>query len=465
MNTTLDDAHRLVRAAILEFRDQPVGTVAAFHPELPAENYGECFVRDFVPSALVFLMEGEYEIVRNFLRIVLEVSDQQRGVAGHDVVPGVMPASFKITKRTSGDEQIMADFGDRAIGRVAPVDSMLWWIGILGMYVEVTGDRTLAEETDFQNAIREILELLLRDTFEIYPTLLTPDACCMIDRRMGIYGHPLEVQSLFYGILRTARNLLIPSDETRHLLKLVQKREEVLRDYVRKYYWLDLKRLNEIHRYKTEQFGHEITNVFNIFPESIPEWITDWLPDEAGYLAGSIGPGRLDFRFFALGNLVAILVGLATRDEANRIMKLYEMRWDDLVGMMPLKICFPAIEGIEWRVRTGCDSKNVPWSYHNGGNWPALLWAFTGAALRVGRDDLARRAFEIASRRLLADSWPEYYDGKSGRLIGRRASFNQVWSAAALIASHRLLEDPTRVSLLSIGFPEELASAHPKKMS
>ena len=92
---------------------------------------------------------------------------------------------------------------------------------------------------------------------------------------------------------------------------------------------------------------------------------------------------------------------------------------------------------------------------HNGGNWPALLWAFTGAALRVGRDDLARRAFEIASRRLHADSWPEYYDGKSGRLIGRRANFNQMWSAAALIASHRLLEDPNWVSLLGIGFPEE----------
>ena len=123
---------------------------------------------------------------------------------------------------------------------------------------------------------------------------------------------------------------------------------------------------------------------------------------------------------------------------------------------MPLKICFPALEGIEWRALTGCDSKNVPWSYHNGGNWPALLWAFTGAALRVGRDDLARRALEIASRRLPADSWPEYYDGRGGRLIGRRASFNQVWSAAALIASQRLLADPQWVSLLGIGFPEEL---------
>jgi len=36
------------------------------------------------------------------------------------------------------------------------------------------------------------------------------------------------------------------------------------------YYWLDLKRLNEIYRYKGEEFGLEVANKFNIYPESIP---------------------------------------------------------------------------------------------------------------------------------------------------------------------------------------------------
>ncbi len=445
-SAAIDSAYKLLRDSVIEFEGRPVGTVAALHPELPAENYQECFIRDFVPGALVFLLDGEFEIVRNFLRTVLEVCHQPRTIAGHDTMPEVMPASFKVTRLGSGKEEVVPDFGDRAIGRVAPVDSIMWWVGLLERYVEITGDMALAREPIFQRELRAILELCLRDSFEIYPTLLTPDGCFMIDRRMGVYGHPLEVQSLYYGVLRWMPFLLEDTEDNKHALELARKRADVLRDYVRSYYWLDLKQLNEIHRFKTEEFGHDVKNLLNIFPESIPQWIESWLPDEGGYLAGNIGPGRLDFRFFALGNLFAVIFNLASREESAKLFELYEARWSDLVGFMPLKICFPALEGPEWELITGCDSKNVPWSYHNAGNWPCLLWAFTAAAIRADRQDLAQRAFDIALHRLPGDGWPEYYDGKRGRLIGRRASFNQVWSASSLILSDKFLEDPGRIS-------------------
>lgn len=444
-NAVVESAYKLLRDSMIEFEGQPIGVVAALHSDLPAENYQECFVRDFVPSALVFLLDGEFEIVRNFLRTVLLLTEQQHRVVGHDIVPGVMPASFKVTERSSGKAEVVPDFGDRAIGRVAPVDSIMWWVGLLKRYVQRSGDVALAREPIFQHGLREILDLFLQDTFEIFPTLLTPDGCFMIDRRMGVHGHPLEVQALFYEMLRCMPVLLAPNDENMQALALAKKRADVLREYVRNYYWLDLKRLNEIHRYKTEEFGYDITNLLNIFPESIPAWIADWLPDEGGYLAGNIGPGRLDFRFFALGNLFAVLLNVASAEQSRRIFDLYGARWSDLVGFMPIKICFPALEGREWELITGCDSKNVPWSYHNGGNWPCLLWPFTAAALRAGRRDLAQSAFDIACQRLPEDHWPEYYDGKNGRFIGRRASFNQVWSASALILSHKLLQDSHRL--------------------
>ena len=31
--------------------------------------------------------------------------------------------------------------------------------------------------------------------FDLFPTLLVTDGSCMIDRRMGIHGHPLEIQA------------------------------------------------------------------------------------------------------------------------------------------------------------------------------------------------------------------------------------------------------------------------------
>ena len=39
------------------------------------------------------------------------------------------------------------------------------------------------------------------------------------------------------------------------------------------------------------------------------------------------------------------------------------------------------MEGVEWENKTGSDPKNWPWSYHNGGHWPSLLWFFGSSIL------------------------------------------------------------------------------------
>jgi hypothetical protein len=293
--------------------------------------------------------------------------------------------------------------------------------------------------------------LLLRDTFEVFPTLLVPDGSFMIDRRMGVYGHPLEVQSLFYGVLQTVLDLLPETDSgCLQLRDMAENRQKILRSYVRLFYWLDLERLNEIHRYKTEEFGTGSVNMLNIYPESIPDWLSNWLPEGGGYMVGNLGPGRMDFRFFSQGNMLAILFGLATQDQGQHIFNLYISHWDKLVGDIPVKICYPALEDIGWQMLTGSDAKNAAWSYHNGGNWPVLLWPFVAAALKCGRTDLAEVAFEQACNRLQRDKWPEYYDGLRGRLIGRRANLFQTWSASGLLLANQFLEQGPDLNL----FPE-----------
>lgn len=139
---------------------------------------------------------------------------------------------------------------------------------------------------------------------------------------------------------------------------------------------LDLKQLNDIYRYKTEEYSHTAVNKFNVIPDSLPEWIFDFMPTHGGYFIGNVGPSNMDFRWFCLGNWIAILSSLATPDQSTAIMDLIESRWEELVGEMPLKVCYPAIESHEWRIVTGCDPKNTRWSYHNGGSWPGMFSAF-----------------------------------------------------------------------------------------
>ncbi|KAF8692519.1 hypothetical protein HU200_039620 [Digitaria exilis] len=450
------EAWRLLRRAVVSYCGEPVGTVAAEDPECTETlNYDQVFIRDFVPSALAFLMRGETEIVRNFLLHTLQLQSWEKTVDCYSPGQGLMPASFKIRtvpldENNEGFEEVLdPDFGEAAIGRVAPVDSGLWWIILLRAYCKITGDSALLERVDVQTGIQLILSLCLSDGFDMFPTLLVTDGSCMIDRRMGIHGHPLEIQALFYSALRCSREMLVVNDGSKNLIRAINNRLSALSFHIREYYWVDMKKINEIYRYKTEEYSHDATNKFNIYPEQIPSWLVDWIPEEGGYLIGNLQPAHMDFRFFSLGNLWAIASSLTTPKQAEGILSLIEEKWDDLVANMPLKICYPAMEDDEWRIITGSDPKNTPWSYHNGGSWPTLLWQFTLACIKMGRPELARRAIAVAEERLSDDKWPEYYDTRSGRFIGKQSRSYQTWTIAGFLTSKMLLENPELASVLT----------------
>jgi hypothetical protein len=447
--TIEQQANRLLEKSIIYYQQKPVGTVAAADSEREVLNYDQCFIRDFIPAALVFLIQGKTDIVYNFLIETVGLQKQTRRVDCYQPPTGLMPASFKVELESLEDKQYLhADFGDKAIGRVTPIDSCLWWIILLRAYTKATGDRELAHSDNFQEALAFILEICLGPQFEMTPTLLVPDGASMIDRPMGLSGHPLEIQSLFYIALRAAREMLVRNTEGEILVDKINNRLGSLVYHLRDYYWLDLKKLNQIHRYQSEQFGESVVNKFNIYPESIPYWLTEWMPDQGGYLAGNLGPGKMDFRFFSLGNLVAIMGSLTTEQQSSDILNLVEHRWSDLVSKMPIKLCYPAFSGLEWRIITGCDPKNTPWSYHNGGSWPVLLWMMMAACQKMGREDLGDRAMAIAELRLSQDDWPEYYDGKNGRLIGKSSRKFQTWTIAGWLLAKLLRENPRCLDLV-----------------
>ncbi|BAZ07541.1 glycoside hydrolase 100 family protein [Calothrix sp. NIES-3974] len=452
------EAWSALEKSIIYYQGRPIGTVAAYDNSTEALNYDQVFVRDFVSSALLFLIKGQTEIVRNFLEETLKLQPKEYQLDAYQPARGLMPASFKVVSH-HGEEYLEADFGEHAIARVTPVDSCLWWLILLRAYVVATKDYCFAYHPEFQNGIRLIMELCLRNRFDMYPTLLVPDGACMIDRRMGIYGHPLEIQSLFYAALRAARELLI-CEGNQSIIAAIDNRLPLLCAHIRQHYWIDLNRLNAIYRFKGEEYGKTAVNLFNIYADSLPYYELDkWLPTNGGFLAGNVGPSQMDTRFFSLGNLMAIISELATEEQSTRIMNLIEERWEHLVGDMPMKICFPALEGEEYRIVTGCDPKNIPWSYHNGGSWPVLLWMLAAAALKTKKTYLAQKAIELAEERLHADSWPEYYDGKKGRLIGKQARANQTWTIAGFLLAKEIIANPAYLPLVSFEeLPQELVS-------
>ena len=450
-----EEAWRLLRQSVVTYCDSPVGTMAANDPTDTAPlNYDQVFVRDFVPSALAFLMKGEGEIVRNFLLYTLQLQSWEKTVDCYSPGQGLMPASFKV--RTSPleedkfEEVLDPDFGESAIGRVAPVDSGLWWIILLRAYGKITGDYSFQERVDVQTGIKMIANLCLADGFDMFPTLLVTDGSCMIDRRMGIHGHPLEIQALFYSALRSSREMITINDSSKNLVRTINNRLSAISFHIRENYWVDKGKINEIYRYKTEEYSTDATNKFNIYPDQVSPWLMDWIPENhrCGFLVGNLQPAHMDFRFFTLGNLWSIVSSLGTPRQNQAILNLIEEKWDDLIGHMPLKICFPALESSEWQIITGSDPKNTPWSYHNGGSWPTLLWQFTLACMKMGRPELAEKAVTLAEKRLQADRWPEYYDTRYGKFIGKKSRLYQTWTIAGFLTAKQLLQNPEMASSL-----------------
>jgi hypothetical protein len=180
--------------------------------------------------------------------------------------------------------------------------------------------------------------------------------------KQGIYGYPIEIQAFFYFSLRCARQMLKPERDGKELIERIDKRITTLSFHVQEYFWLNFTQLNKIYRYKTEEYSQTAFNKFNVMPEPIADWVFDFMPLRGGYWIGNVSPARMDFWWFLVGNCIAILSCLATSAQATAIMDLVEERWEDLVGEMPLKIVYPALEGHEWRTVTGFDLKNTRWS-------------------------------------------------------------------------------------------------------
>ncbi len=456
------EAWQRLQDATVNYNGKPVGTIAAADPNPETINYNQVFIRDFVISAMVFLMKGQSDIVRHFLQQTVYLQSTEKQMDCFKPGRGLMPASFRV-ETMKDKEKLVADFGQNAIARVAPVDSGFWWLYILRAYTRATGDDALAKSEKFQKCIRLILDLYLTASFEMFPTLLVPDGSFMIDRRMGVYGHPLDVQSLFFTALRSAKELLVPREKKDIYVWAVNERLGHLLYHIRTYYWMNREILDQLNGYHVEEYGENAINKFNIYPATVPEWLVNWLPEAGGFFIGNLGPGRMDYRFFSQGNLMSLVNDLADKEQCRGLMDLIGKHSDDLIGRMPLKICYPALQGQDWKTLTGSDPKNTPWSYHNGGHWPFLLWNLAAAAIKTDRIHLAENAVSLAAQRLVRDQWPEYYDGLDGSAIGKKARRYQTWTAAGYLAAIELLRQPEHLKILSFDKKPDVQSCSSRK--
>ncbi|PQQ16270.1 hypothetical protein Pyn_21957 [Prunus yedoensis var. nudiflora] len=87
----------------------------------------------------------------------------------------------------------------------------------------------------------------------------------------------------------------------------------------------------------------------------------------------------------------------------------------------------------------------------------SLLWLLTAACIKTGRPQTAKRAIEQVEQRLSKDGWPEYYDGKAGRYVGKEARKYQTWSISEYLVAKLMIENPANLSLIPLEEDKKIA--------
>ncbi len=448
--------------SLIKIDGQLAGSVAALeHPASnDALNYGEIFLRDNVPVMIYLLTQKRYDIVKKFLTVCLDLQSTSYQTRG------VFPTSF-----VEENNELIADYGQRSIGRITSADASLWWPILCWLYVRKSKDTTFGISQKVQRGIQLLLDLVLHPTFEGTPVLFVPDCSFMIDRPMDVWGAPLEVEVLLYASLSSCIELMDLSSkhQVSRLLdqRLVLTRQWVhdLRQFLLKHYWVTSKTMQVLRRRPTEQYGEDQhQNEFNVQPQIVPPWLQDWLENRGGYLIGNIRTGRPDFRFYSLGNSLACMFGVLTAPQQRALFRLVLHNRSHLMAQMPMRICHPPMEVDEWQNKTGSDPKNWPWSYHNGGHWPSILWFFGASILlheqRYPKADvllmgqmrsLLEECYWSQLNQLPKQKWAEYFDGPTGTWVGQQSRTYQTWTIVGFLLMHHFLKvHPPDVSMMDL---------------
>lgn len=144
-------------------------------------------------------------------------------------------------------------------------------------------------------------------------------------------------------------------------------------------------------------------------------------------------------RFDLLGNSLAVLSGIATREKAESIVDWIEsacqtMREKSLLSVDLPPNLFPFIDpdDLDWKSRY--KKYNNPGEYHNGGIWPFVCGFYIAALIALGRNRMAEKKLFALTDLIYRSKKPnlkfgcnEWYRAQDGLPTGED---RHIWSAA-----------------------------------
>ncbi len=191
------------------------------------------------------------------------------------------------------------------------------------------------------------------------------------------------------------------------------------------------RRLNEIFWYRGD--GDLLPHVAHTFstlsdPRRDSLGRPRWIPQKQQLISERYYLPYLAFRavgewFDSLGNLLAILAGVAGEEQTRVILDFISRHGLD---SLPLRSLTPVVRpgDPDWRDYYG--SLNQPHLYHNGGICPFIGGFYVAALVKAGRHEAAARSLQNLAELNLRGEFNEWHHGETGEPMGVKC---QAWSA------------------------------------
>jgi glycogen debranching enzyme len=393
---------------------------AGFRASARLPGYPQVWARDSIVTGLGALASGEPDLVRTF-RVSLETITAHRTDLGH-IPLNVDPETGTVS-------------GENAAG----VDSNLWFVLGHAAHLRFSGDLEFLR-THWPAIQSAVLWLRYQDVNNC-GLLEIPEAgdwMDLIDCRYNV----LYDNVLWYAALRAAAELALAMDaaaEARSYLELaegVHVRLNLLlwaeRGWDAAEYAAKMARLKELHL-EWYMVYHNIGTI-----SSRPFYLPYAAFREYG-----------DY-FDLLGNLLAILLGVADAGRTDQILRYLRQVGAD--RPFPVKAIYPPIfpGDKEWRDYYRSRNLNLPHHYHNGGTWPFIGGFYVATLVCCGRLSDARAQLHqlaLANQQGLEGEWEfnEWLHGQTGLPMGYP---RQAWSAGMYLFADAAVRNPRAVDLL-----------------
>lgn len=302
------------------------------------------------------------------------------------------------------------------VGGIASIDSPMWLIIAIWRYCSHTNDWSIVH--DYSSRLQKAMDWLSAHDSNNCGMIEVPEAGDWTDLFARSY-HVLYDEVLWYRTLVCYGNLLQQTGDS-----------EKANDY--------------------RSWATHVRQVIlrSFWPSTSGQWdgttrftSPQLALGDARYLVAQLSPFGFSWRCDVLGNLLAYLNNLVTRDQA---MQTFRFLWG--VGVNdpgPVRNLYPPVQAgdPEWRDYFTVNLLNLPNHYHNGGIWPFIGGLWVRFVHRLGMTNLARREMVKLSQLCshgVSQEWEfnEWHHGVTGRPMGKAF---QAWSAASFIqAAHDL---------------------------